>query len=248
MDLQGQRVMIIGGGSGIGRAVAERAAAAGAQVIVAGRNRGRLEDVAARIGAAASALVVDAASGDSLSSAFKTVGALDHLVLSIHDMTSVMDGEVMVRLQDVNIDDAAAFMASKFWTQFRACQFGAPALRRGGSIILTSGDGSRLPKRNYAALGAINSAIEGFCKKAALELAPIRVNAVAPGLTRTDAVDELYGDGARADFYADYAMRLPLRRIPTADEIADGYLYLMNSPHVTGTIIDMDGGALIAGV
>lgn len=179
MDLQGQRVAVVGGSSGIGLATARALADAGAQVVIAGRDQAKLDAALGTIGGPVSARTVDATQRDALDRFFADLGALDHLVLAL---SGAAGGGPFRTL------DLAALRSgfeAKFWAHVAAAQAALPTLRTDGSLTFVSAISARMANPGTAGLAAINAAIEALVPTLAKELAPLRVNAVSPGVIDT---------------------------------------------------------------
>lgn len=230
--LTNRKIIIVGGSSGIGFAVARKANEAGAEVVIASRTAEKLEVAEGQLGGHVRAQVLDATDEHSSTEFFRRVGSFDHLVVSIKP--SMPSGHF---LENEMAAVCAAFDA-KFWGQYRLAKLGAPHIRPGGSITFTSGVASRRTYPGYSAVSAINAAVEALCKAVAVELAPIRVNCVCPGFVDTEPPSI-----SRAQHVRTLAPNLPLDRLGVASEIADTYLYLLTSPYSTGTVVVVDGGA-----
>jgi NAD(P)-dependent dehydrogenase (short-subunit alcohol dehydrogenase family) len=234
MNLKGKRVVIIGGSSGIGLATAKLAACAGAGVVIASRSPGKLERASAEIPGEVEAVAVDLRDENSLQRFFDHVGKFDHLTTPAAEVT---DGPFL----DVDLRQARAAFDSKFWGQYQAARYGAPGILDGGSITLFSGSNSQRPLPQASVRAAINGAIEGLTRALAVELAPIRVNAVSPGPVDTPLHDHLPEERREALFQA-VAASLPLKRIARPEEIAQTVLYLMTNGFTTGSTLFVDGG------
>lgn len=230
--LTNRKIIVVGGSSGIGFAVASKASQAGAEVVIASRSAEKLQAAASKLGKHVRAQVLDATDEHATTAFFRHVGSFDHLVISIKP--SIPTGHF---LENEMAAVGAAFDA-KFWGQYRLVKHGAPHIRPGGSIIFTSGIASRRSYPGYSAVSAMNAAVEALCKAVAAELAPIRVNCVCPGF-----VDSEPSNSKRALHVRTLAPNLPLDRLGVASEIADTYLYLLTSPYSTGTVVVVDGGA-----
>ena len=122
-----------------------------------------------------------------------------------------------------------------------AAKYGAMAIRQGGSITMFAGVASEKPLPGLVAYAAVNGAVEGLCRTLALELAPLRVNAISPGIVMTPAYAGMPGDEREAMFGA-MAAKLPVRRVGRPEDIARTVLYLMQNGYTTGTVIQIDGG------
>jgi NAD(P)-dependent dehydrogenase (short-subunit alcohol dehydrogenase family) len=231
--LAGTRVVVIGGTSGIGLAVAQAALAAGAAVTVASRNVGRMADELPQ----ATALSLDVTDGPAVEQAFASVGELDHLVCTA--ASGFPPGLLRAPEEDVR-----ALIESKFWGQYRCARAAAPRIRPGGSITFTSGIRSRRPVNGTGAFAVANSAVEGMARALAVEIAPVRVNAISPGAVDTPLFAAMPAD-VRERRFAQMAAQTTVGRIGTAEDIAAVVLMLMRNGFTTGTVIDVDGGAML---
>ena len=233
-----KRVVVIGGGSGMGLAVARKALAAGSDVVIAGRSRERLH--AARVGLGekqVDAVVMDIGDRASVAALFEHVGPFDHLVVTAADLP-------YAPLHDLTQSDLMRAISSKFLGPFFAAQESAARIRPGGSITFTSGIAARRPMRGGSAAAAVNSGLEGLVRALAIELAPIRVNAVSPGWTDTSIWDGMAGmtQERKAEAFTTMAARLPVGRIGRTEDIAAAIDFLMHSEFSTGMVLDVDGG------
>lgn len=227
----GQRIAVVGGTAGIGAAIARGAAAQGAAVVAAGR-RGSGQASASVPGI--EARTIDIASEASIREFFSALGVVDHLVVTA---AFVQPGP----FRTGGIDDARASFEGKFWSQY-LCARHAEVHR---SILLFSGAFSRRPVSGMSIIAAVNGAVEALGRALAVELAPVRVNVVSPGLVQgTDAYARM-PEEARQGMYEGAAKRLPARLVGDADSIAGPALALMASPYATGTVLDIDGGGLL---
>lgn len=231
----GQRVAIVGAGSGIGLATARAAAGRGAETILLGRTAARLQAAARSLPGAAETMAMDMLDADAVAGAFAAVGALDHLVLTAVGDEYALFGPV-VELTDVQVERSFDKLRG-FITIARAA---APRLRPGGSITMLSGAGAARPPRATALAAAANGAIVSFGKALAVELAPLRVNVVMPGVVDTP----LHGD-RQADLRR-WAEGLPTGRIGQPEDIADAILFLAANPYMTGHVLVIDGGYLVS--
>ncbi|VTU34243.1 2,3-dihydroxyphenylpropionate/2, 3-dihydroxicinnamic acid 1,2-dioxygenase [Variovorax sp. PBS-H4] len=138
-----------------------------------------------------------------------------------------------------------AYCNGKFFSQYRVVKAALPHLASGGTITLTSGVASRGTMANHSAISAVNAAIEACVRQLAKELAPRRLNAVAPGVTATTTYDAMT-PAAKEDFVKKIAAKVPLQRIASAEEVALAYIFAMKSGYVSGSVIDVSGGQLVA--
>jgi NAD(P)-dependent dehydrogenase (short-subunit alcohol dehydrogenase family) len=233
MLLNGKKVVVIGGSSGIGLATAERAKKDGAEVIIASRNAERLKAAAAKIGV--TAIACDVTSDESVANCFRQCGPVDHVVVTAAQLKTGP-------FKTVSMDDVRATMESKFWGAWRVAR--AAEIRAGGSLTLVTGYLSLRPRPGAAIVGAVNGALESLTRGLALELAPIRVNAVSPGTIDTP-IRASMPEAARRDMLEKAAAALPVRRVGVGDDIAQQIVTLMTVGFATGSIVYIDGGALI---
>jgi NAD(P)-dependent dehydrogenase (short-subunit alcohol dehydrogenase family) len=225
--------VITGGGTGIGLAVARLAARLGASVVLLGRTSSTLENAAAAIGPAATFRAVDVTDGPGLSSVFEQIGSFDHLVTCAAEIT-------IGPFVDLPETEFRRFFEVKFWGQYRAVRAALPHISRHGSLTLLSGYLFRKPTAGFSAFAAVNGAIEALVKVLAIELAPIRVNALVPG--QVDTLERILGPQGNRARIESAAAALPLKRIGTVEEIAHAALFLAENTFVTGACIDVDGG------
>ena len=231
--LAGKKVVVVGGSSGIGLSTAELAKREGAEVIIAARNADRLNAVAERLGVKATP--ADVTSDESVASLFRSCGPVDHVVVTAAQLRTGP-------FKTVAMEDVRATMEGKFWGAWRVAR--AAEIRPGGSLTLVSGYLSIRPRPNSAIIGAANGAIELLARSLALELAPVRVNAVSPGIIDTP-IRAAMPEAARRDMLAKTAASLPVGRVGVGDDIARQILAFMTIGFATGSIVYIDGGALI---
>jgi NAD(P)-dependent dehydrogenase (short-subunit alcohol dehydrogenase family) len=239
MDLAGKHVVIIGGSSGMGLTTAAGAAAAGARVTIASSNQSRLDAALATLPGSCDGIVIDTRSEASVAEALAGIGELDHLAYTAGDSVAPQP------LTEAPPDEARQLFEVRFWGAVTAVRHAAPRIKAGGSIVLTSGTVAVRPSAGTAIAASGAAAIEGLARGLAVELAPVRVNAVRPGAVRTplwDAVPE----PRRSAIFAALAERTITKTIGEPDQIAAACLYLMDNSFVTGTVLTVDGGALLA--
>jgi NAD(P)-dependent dehydrogenase (short-subunit alcohol dehydrogenase family) len=231
--LVGKKVVVVGGSSGIGLSTAELARREGATVIIASRNADRLNAVADKLDA--TAIVADVTSDESVASLFRSCGPVDHVVVTAAQLRTGP-------FKTVSMEDVRATMEGKFWGAWRVAR--SADIRPGGSLTLVSGYLSIRPRPNSAIIGAANGALESLARSLALELAPVRVNAVSPGIIDTP-IRAAMPEEARRDMLAKTAAGLPAGRVGTGEDIARQILAFMTIGFATGSIVYIDGGALI---
>jgi len=234
MMLAGQKVVVVGGSSGIGLSTAELAKKEGAEVIIASRNADRLNAAAAKLGV--KAIAADVTSDESIASLFHSCGPVDHVVVTAAQLRSGP-------FKTVSMEDVRSTMEGKFWGAWRVAR--SAEIRAGGSLTLVSGFLSIRPRPNSAIVGAANGAIESLARSLALDLAPVRVNCVSPGIIDTP-IRAAMPEAARLDMLAKIAAGLPVGRVGTGEDIARQILAFMTIGFATGSIVYIDGGALVA--
>lgn len=241
--LAGQHVTVIGGSSGMGRATALAAAAAGARVTIAGRDEARLAravDEIGTTGALAAPKRLDITDEAAVAAFFEASDPIDHLVMTAH-ASSIVTGAIDT-LADMSVAAARAFMETKFWGPFMAAKHGQHRLTPTGSMIFFSGAaGVRKLLPNHTAIGATNGAVEAFARQLAKEIAPRRVNVIAPGLVRTPIYDGM-PEAAREAMYGAYAKNALVGRVGVPQDVAQAAVYLMTNTWITGQIHEIDGG------
>jgi NAD(P)-dependent dehydrogenase (short-subunit alcohol dehydrogenase family) len=227
--------LVVGGTSGVGLAVARRLHARGATVHVVGRNKERLEAVAASdpelVGHRA-----DGADHDAITAVAQTVGTVDWLVVTLSGT------EGLGPIATLDLDTLRHAFDAKFWGHVTTVQAVLPHLAPTGSITVVSAVTARAGMPGTAGIAAVNGAVEALVKPLAVELAPIRVNGVAPGLVDTPWWDDMPESGRRA-YFAQAAQVLPARRVATADDVAEVVVVAATNANLTGTVIEADGGA-----
>lgn len=226
MTLEGKTVLIIGGSSGIGRATADRALRCGARVVIASRDEAHLDEARATIGSVETC-VIDVRDVRAMEYAFDALDPLDHLVVTAAEVASTP-------FLKTDLEEAKKLADIKFWGQFAAAQSAGARMGEGCSITLTAGVAAQMPARGLAVIGAINGAIEALTRALALELSPVRVNAVSPGFIDTRGID--------SERRAQIESSLPARRVGSPDDVARGIIYLIENPYTTGTVLTIDGG------
>jgi NAD(P)-dependent dehydrogenase (short-subunit alcohol dehydrogenase family) len=238
MTLNGKRITVLGGSSGIGLAVAEAAAHEGAQVIIASSNRARLDAALKRLPAGAEGHAVDLGREAAIQALFDTLGGFDHLVYTAGENLQ------LANLDRLDMDWARGFFGVRYWGAFAAVKHGAPHIRPGGSITLTSGLASTRPHAGWSVASSICGAMEGLTRALAVELAPVRVNIVSPGVVKSPLWNAMPA-AEREALYAGMADKLLLRHVGEPEELAQSYLYLMKQTYGTGQVIGVDGGGAL---
>ena len=233
MSLAGKKVVVVGGSSGIGLATAELAKREGAAVIIASRNATRLDAIAEKLNAIA--IATDVTNDESVENLFRRAGPVDHVVITAAQLRTGP-------FKTVPMDDVRSTMESKFWGAWRVAR--EAQINAGGSLTLVTGLLSVKPRMNSAIIAAANGALESLARSLALELAPVRVNAVSPGIIDTP-IRAAMPEEARREMLAKTAAALPVGRVGTGEDIARQILAFMTIGFMTGSIVYLDGGALI---
>jgi len=233
MKLDGKRVVVVGGTSGMGLGAVKAALDAGAEVFAAGRrpvaareltSGGRLHD-----------LTVDITDEASVRSAFDLIGDLDHLFV-----TATPSGGAKAFLEQ-DVADAQRIMNGKFFGSFACARHAAPRMRAGGSITFLTGGVVVRPRAGLAIMTATFAAVEALSRALALELGPLRVNTIRPGVVDS-AMWDFLDDAARDRFRRMVAETMPVRRLGRIEDIGDAAVFLMTNPYVTGAILEVSGG------
>lgn len=241
-------VVVIGGSSGM-LAVAGRCLADGARVVIAGRSAARLEAAGEHLARVLSAnrggsnnrfaaVVADIGDRAQLSRLFEEAGKLSHLVVTAADLPCGAVGTLTE-------DDMMRAVKSKVTGPLQAAQLAAQRISGPGSITFTSGVAAYRPVPGGALGAIVNGAIESMVRALALELAPVRVNAVSPGWVDTPIWERIAEPDVKQARFADMAARLPGRRLGRAEDIANAICFLINDSFVTGTVLHAEGAQLL---
>lgn len=236
--LEGQRVVVLGASSGIGLATAIAAAEAGADVVIVSGNQERLNAALKQLPAGSEGHAVDLAQEAHIQAFFEGIGTFDHLVYTA--------GENLV-LNDISntvLTAAQQFFNVRYWGAFAAVKYGAPHIRKGGSINLTGGIAGQRPNAGWGVAASICSAMEGFTRAMAVELAPLRVNLVSPGVVRTNLWNGME-ENDRENLFTTISNALLSKRIGVPEDIAQTFLYMMQQHFATGQVITVDGGGVL---
>lgn len=236
MTLQGKRIIVLGGSSGIGLAVAQAAAGQGASVVIASSRQARVDEALATLPAGAEGHALDLADETAVAALFAKLGELDHLVFTAGESLQ------LGALATTDLDTARGFFGIRYWGALIAAKHGALHIRPGGSITFTSGLAAARPHAGWALGASICGAMEGLTRALAVELAPLRVNIVSPGVVKSP----LWAGMAEADreaLYRQVGESLPVGHAGEPEEVAEAYLYAMRQTYGTGQVIAVDGGA-----
>ncbi|GAA0733165.1 SDR family oxidoreductase [Dactylosporangium roseum] len=239
MSLQRQHVAVLGGTSGIGLATALAAAVAGADVTVVGSRPSSVERALVVLPTGAAGRATDLGDPDEVGKLFAAVGDLDHLIYTAGEPL------MLTPLDRIEVSEARRFFGLRYFGALNAAHAALPYLREGGSITLTTGTAGDRPGAGWSVASSVCGAIEALTRALAVELAPrIRVNAVSPGVIRSPLWSNL-PEEQRETLFRDSAASVPLRRVGEVDDVARAYLYCMTQSFATGSILRVDGGAVL---
>jgi NAD(P)-dependent dehydrogenase (short-subunit alcohol dehydrogenase family) len=230
-SLRDRTVVVIGRSSGIARAIVESALEQGARVVVAGRDP---QALSAAYDGALEAERVDVTEDASIVALAERLGSLDHLVTTVsaraRGLVSDLDRAAVLNSLDTKV--LGPLMLAKHL---------APRMAADGSFTLFSGVAAFKPAVGYLGVAITNGAADFLTRCLALELAPIRVNAISPGVVDTGIWDSL-GEQGKQDYFEHFRTHNPARRIGTPQDIADAVLFAMTNPFLTGITLRVDGG------
>jgi NAD(P)-dependent dehydrogenase (short-subunit alcohol dehydrogenase family) len=233
--LQGKKVVVLGGTSGFGLAVAKAAAAEGAKAVIVSRSQVNVDKALQELPKGTEGVSLDVTDEAAVQRFFAATGGLDHLVYCAGD---ALPAAV------TTTEEARKFFEVRFWGMYTAARAAFPLIRKGGSITLTNGILALRPWKGWSAVSALAGAVESLTRGFALDMAPVRVNTVCAGMIKT----ELWSGMTETDreaMYAEQAKKLPLGRVGEVEDVAETFLYLMKSEFSTAQIVVIDGGALI---
>ncbi|UXY22930.1 SDR family oxidoreductase [Streptomyces cynarae] len=238
MGLRGQRIVVVGGTSGIGLAVAEGAAREGAEVVVASRRQESVDAALERLPPGAEGRTLDATDEAAVRAFFERIGGFDHLVYTAGESL------LMESFLGSDLPRARRFLDTRLWGAYTAVKHGAPSIRKGGSVVLTTGIAGQRPLPGTTVAASLCGAMESLTRALALELAPIRVNVVSPGVVHTELWRDMTEEDRRGLFESS-AAALPVGRVGMPEDVAEAYLYLMRGSYSTGSVVVVDGGGLL---
>jgi NAD(P)-dependent dehydrogenase (short-subunit alcohol dehydrogenase family) len=237
-ELSGKRIVVLGGSSGIGLAVAQQAVAQGATAIIASSNADRVKQAVATLDSKAEGHSLDLLNERDIQGFFQKIGDFDHLVFTAGDTLQLNE------LAATDLAKARHAFELRYWAALAAVKYASPHIRKGGSIVLTTGVAGRRPHKGWTVAASVCGTIEALTRALAVELAPIRVNAVCPGVVRTNLWQSMNAD-AREQLYESVGKSLLVGRVAEAYEIARAYLFLMQEGYGTGQTVVLDGGAVL---
>lgn len=238
MNFKNERFVIIGGSSGMGLALARKVVQEGGKVVLCGRSSAKLQAAVAELGDHASYHAFDASIAEDVTNAFIAIGPYDHLVVTAADLT-------FAPLAQLSSHDIQRMLNSKFWGPINAAKYGLSRINKKGSITFFSGLAAYRPAVGTTIVAALNAALEGFAMALALEVKPLRVNVISPGVVDTPTWSFL-SDEDRAGLFDEVAKDLPVGQVGRAEDLAAAALSVVANPFINATVLHVDGGGRIA--
>jgi NAD(P)-dependent dehydrogenase (short-subunit alcohol dehydrogenase family) len=236
--LSEKRIVVLGGSSGIGLAVAEQVVARGARAIIASSNADRVKQAVATLDGNAEGHTLNLSNERDIQNFFQKIGDFDHLVFTAGDTLQLNE------LGGTDLNKARHAFELRYWAVLAAVKHASTHIREGGSVVLTTGIAGERPHKGWTLAASVCGAIMSLTRALAIELAPIRVNAVSPGVVRTNLWKNMQ-ERDREAMYENVGSQLLVGRVGEASEIARAYLFLMQEGYSTGQTVVVDGGALL---
>jgi NAD(P)-dependent dehydrogenase (short-subunit alcohol dehydrogenase family) len=236
--LSHQRVVVLGGSSGIGLAVAQQVVAQGASVVIASSSADRVKQAVATLDGKAEGHALDLSNERDIQSFFQNVGDFNHLVFTAGDTLQLNE------LAATDLKKARDAFELRYWAVLAAVKYASTRIHAGGSIVLTTGIAGERPHKGWTLAASVCGAIVSLTRALAVELAPIRVNAVSPGVVRTNLWQNMQVH-EREGLFDGLGKTLLVGRVGEACEVARTYLFLMQEGYSTGQTVVVDGGAVL---
>jgi NAD(P)-dependent dehydrogenase (short-subunit alcohol dehydrogenase family) len=235
--LDGRIAIVTGGGTGIGFAIAERFVREGAEVVIAGRRKERLDAAVARLGSKVRGIPTDVGDEEQVKRLIDSVPRVDLLV-------TCAGGAVFGPVDQVPMQAWKDMFHDRYFGQLSCCRYAVSKMTSGSSILLCSGISGHAALPNYAGGAGLCGAVNAMGRSLAIELAPkgIRVNVLSPGLTRDTALDWGVPAEQLPAFMEAFVSRIPLKRSGTVHDMADAAFFLSTNAYATGMVLDIDGG------
>jgi len=236
MDIVNSKVVVVGGSSGMGRAVAAAAHAKGAEVVIVGRSLKRLQRVASELATdRIETIEANVTHEDDVQRLFEQVGSYSHLVV-----TSAADLSYQP-IRELDLDAARRTIDSKLIAALLLAKHGAAHIDKRGSITFTSGIAAERPLPTGVLVAAVNGALFSLVYGLAIALAPVRVNTISPGWIDTPLWETAFG-AKKSAMFEQMSQRLPAGHIGRPEDIANAALFLMENEFTTGIVLPVDGG------
>lgn len=236
--LSKQRVVVLGGSSGLGLAVAQQVVAQGARAVIVSSNADRVKEAAATLDGKAEGHTLDLSKEEDIQRFFQRLGDFDHLVFTAGDTLQLNE------LVTTDLEKGRHAFELRYWAVLAAVKYACAHIREGGSIVLTTGTAGERPLKGWTLAASVCGAIVSLTRALAVELAPIRVNAVSPGVVRTNLWKNMQ-EHEREGMYESVGKTLLVGRVGKACEIARAYLFLMQEGYSTGQTVVVDGGGVL---
>jgi NAD(P)-dependent dehydrogenase (short-subunit alcohol dehydrogenase family) len=237
-EFSDKRVVLLGGSSGIGLAVAHEVVAQGGEAVIASSNAPRVQQAVASLGGKTEGHTLDLSDEFAIQSFFQKVGDFDHLVITAGDSLKLDD------LAGMDLNKARRAFELRYWGALTAVKYASVNIRKGGSIVLTTGIAGDRPQKGWVLAASVCGAVVSLTRALAVELAPLRVNAVSPGVVRTNLWQSI-PEQDREKMYESVGKTLLVGRVGEVAEIARAYVFLMREGFSTGQVVVVDGGTVL---
>jgi len=236
--IRNQRVLVVGGASGIGLSIAKECHKSGAQVIISSRNEDKLRNSQSIIGNNCTFIKCDVSSSNSITELFDKSGTIDHLVVTV--------GKPMAsKFMELSEDNARTDFDLNFWSKFNLAQKSMSSLSERGSILFVSGAFAKKINSNLFITSISVSAVESLTKALALAIGPKRVNAIAPYVIDPSDISKEPVDEERKSFLEATSGSLPGKYVGSGEDIGKAAVFLLSNHYSTGSILRLDGGYTI---
>jgi NAD(P)-dependent dehydrogenase (short-subunit alcohol dehydrogenase family) len=233
--MSSQHTVIVGGSSGIGLATARHLLASGARVTITGRSEARLAKARQQFGPEAQVVPMDAAAADALPAQFAQIGKFDHLVLALGS------GRGLGPFATVSLADVKQGFEEKVYAHFATAQAALPLLNPKGSLTFVSAVSAHAAVPGTAGIGAANAAVAALVPILAVELKPLRVNGVSPGVINTPWWNA-FPEQQKQAIFNDYAAKTPVGRVGRPEDVAQAIGFLIADNFMSGHMLICDGG------